>query len=186
MKYLGVFEDELPGLVDGAMQSGVFIQKLSSPIYDRYELWHLGWLLKERKLRRIYDDKHGLITCFHSSTRDDWISATTLFSKYSPNRSFTKVCGTLQEAIDLVLENFFRHTVYAEIPSDPSKYWEPCVYNNKASFNYRIGSRYYSGYLRHTGKVYAADALGKSVIKGERMTLKEVAEYFRTLERLGK
>lgn len=115
MKYLGVFEDELPGLVDGAMQSGVFIQKLSSPIYDRYELWHLGWLLKERKLRRIYDDKHGLITCFHSSTRDDWISATTLFSKYSPNRSFTKVCGTLQEAIDLVLENFFRHTVYAEI-----------------------------------------------------------------------
>lgn len=186
MKYLGVFENELPGLVDGVMQSGVFILKMSSPIYDRYELWNLGWRSKERKLCRVYDDKHGLITCFYNPTGDDWISATTLFSKYSSSRSFTKVCGTLQEAIDLVLENFFRHTVYAEIPSDPSKYWEPCVYNNKAFFNYRIGSRYYSGYRRHTGKVYAADALGKSVIKGERMALKEVAEYFRTLERLNK
>lgn len=186
MKYLGVFENKLPGLVDGIMQNGVFILKLSSPIYDRYELWNLEWRSKERKLRRVYDDKHGLITYFHNPTGDDWISATTLFSKCSRNKSYTKVCGTLQESLDLVLENFLRHTAFSEIPSDPSVHWEPSVYNNKAFFNYIAGGRYFSGYRRHTGKVYATDSLGKSVIKGERMTLKEVADYFYTLDRLDK
>lgn len=184
MKYLGIFESELPGKVDGIMQSGIFLMKLASPIYDRYELWKLSWRGKERRFDRIYTGDHGLIICFHGAKQDDRITASTVFSKYSTGRSYTKTCGTLQDAVDLIIENYARHSVYTEIPGDPSIYWEPCVYNNKAFFNYRSGGCYFSGYRRRTGKVFIADSCGRSVIKGKDMTMEEVADYLRTLRRL--
>lgn len=187
MRFLGIFENETPVQAEGVTQKDVFLLKMSSPIYDRYELWYIdGGLWRGTRMCRVYDDNSGLITCFHRRVTGEYISATTLFSKHSPRRRFTRDCNTLQEAIDLVIENFFRHTVYSEIPSDPSTPWEPCVYKGKEFFNYRTGGSYYSGYRRHTGKVYATSSLGRSIIKGEELTIKEVADYFRTLERLGK
>ncbi|WP_293702315.1 hypothetical protein [uncultured Parasutterella sp.] len=183
MRYLGVFDERLSW---DAEVGDFFFLKMVSPIYDRYELWEMRQYPSGVRVSRVYNDTHGLITCFHRKGQDDVIQATTLFSRYSKRKSFTADCGTIQNAFDLIIENYLRHATASQIPSDSSCFWEPLVYNGKGFFNFTVGAYYYSGYRTHTGLVYAKDDMGKSVLSKEKMTMEEVVGYFRTLAKLGK
>lgn len=185
MTFLGVFEKELPPLTK-EIEGDLLFLKMTSPIYDRYELYAAVGYPTYYDWRRFYDEDHGLIICQHRKNSDDLIRATTLYNMYSKRKSYTANCPTLQSAIDLIIENYYRHRVTSQIPIDPSEYWEPYVYNNKTFFNFTTGGHYYSGYRFHTGLVYAKDDMGRSVISRKRMTMEEVADYFRTLKRLGR
>lgn len=191
MKYLGIFESELPNFREIEI-GDFFLLKTTSPLYDRYEPWRACRSIDGTlsNWTRIGDADHGMIICEHREKHDDTIVVALLNGKYNLRRRYTTECPTLEDAIDLLVSNYLRHSIVSRLPcreGDEFELYAP--YKGQTFFNYfwgngLVGIHYFSGYIRKNGKTYAKDDHGRSALSGERMTLDEVLAYFRTLQKL--